>query len=143
MNFEANWETSGTSINNASKAFTKSAQKAIKNLKKHESSLNKKFKEHIDTNIRRSGIEADNLSDVFSVQITNDSVNFINTSPLITQRYEYGYYDGSKDTNEEYYEEYMIQTSPAYFIRPAIQESMNDVGHIILEEAKKDYIRNH
>lgn len=143
MSFEATWDISGTSINNASKAFTRSAQKAITHLKKYETSLNKQFKEHIDTNIRRSGIEADNLSDVFSIQIRDNNITFVNTSPLITQRYEYGYYSGSKDTNEEYYEEYMIQTSPAYFIRPAIQESMNDIGEILLKEARKEYSSNH
>lgn len=139
MSFNAEWNISGTSIDNASNKFTQSAQKAIKNLNKYQSLLNKKFKEHLDENIRRAGIEGDNLSDVFFMQIKNGNINFINTSPLITQRYEYGYYDGSNDTNEEYYEEYMIQTSPRYFIRPAIQESMNDIGHIVLEEAKKEY----
>ncbi len=90
----------------------------------------------------RSGIEADNFADVFFAQIKNGSINFVNTAPLVTQRYEYGYYDGSKDTNEEYYEEYMVQTSPKYFIRPAIQETLNDIGNIILEEAKKEYLNN-
>lgn len=143
MSFETSWEMSGTSISKASTAFTQSAQKAIKNLRKHESLINKNFKESITTNAMRSGIEADNLSDVFSVQIDNGNINFINTSPLITQRYEYGYYDGSNDTNEEYYEEYMIQTSPKYFIRPAIQQSMSNIGQLLLEEAKKEYNRNH
>ena len=45
-------------------------------------------------------------------------------------------------TNEEYYEEYMIQTSPRYFIRPAIQETLNDIGQILLDEAKKEYVKN-
>ena len=84
-------------------------------------------------------MDADNLSDVFLLQIDGNNINFVNTAPLVTQRYEYGYYNGSKDTNEEYYEEYMIQTSPKYFIRPAIEETMDIVGDIILEEAKKEY----
>ena len=43
---------------------------------------------------------------------------------------------------EEYYEEYMIQTSPRYFIRPAIQESMNEIGKLIIQEANNEYMKN-
>lgn len=144
MSFEANWDIKGVNFDSSAKAFIKSAQIASnpKNLKKYQSSLNKSFKEHLQDNMRRSGMEADNLADVFELRINSNGINFINTEPLITQRYEYGYYDGSKDTNEEYYEEYMIQTSPKYFIRPSIQESLNDVGRVMLEEAKKEYYHN-
>lgn len=143
MSFQANWETSGTDINTASTAFTKSVQSSIKNLKKHEDELNKIFKENIYSNMIRVGVDADNFSDVFELKIEDGNINFINTAPLVTQRYEYGYYDGSKDTTEEYYEEYMIQTSPKYFIRPSIEETLDDVGRIILNEAKKEYGNNH
>ena len=141
MSFEANWYASGISFDSSANAFIKSAKYATntKNLKKYESYLNKTFQDNISTNIRRSGIEADNIVDVFSLKIDGRGINFVNTEPLITQRYEYGYYDGSKDTNEEYYEEYMIQTSPRYYIRPAIQETLNDVGNVMLNEAKKEY----
>lgn len=139
MSFQVEWKTSGTTIDTASNAFIQSAEKAIINLKKHESTLNKIFKERISTNMRRSGVDADNFSEVFELHIGDHNINFVNTAPLVTQRYEYGYYDGSKDTNEEYYEEYMVQTSPRYFIRPAIQETLNEVGQIILEEAKRQY----
>lgn len=143
MSFQATWETSGTDINTANAAFTKSVQSSIKNLKKHEDELNKIFKENIYSNMIRVGVDADNFSDVFELKIEDGNINFINTAPLVTQRYEYGYYDGSKDTTEEYYEEYMIQTSPKYFIRPSIEETLDDVGRIILNEAKKEYGNNH
>lgn len=143
MSFNANWDISGTNINTAGQAFTKSAESAIKRLKKHESKLNQRFKEHLSINMQRSGMDADNFSDVFELHIGDGSVNFINTAPLITQRYEYGYYNGSNDTTEEYYEEYMIETSPRYFIRPAIQETLVDIGNIILDEAKREYENNH
>lgn len=139
MSFQTEWKISGTTINTASNSFIQSAEKAIINLKKHENTLNKIFKERISTNLIRSGVDADNFSDVFELYVHDHNITFINTAPLVTQRYEYGYYDGSKDTNEEYYEEYMIQTSPRYFIRPAIQETLNKVGQILLEEAKKEY----
>ena len=141
MSFQANWHISGTSFDSSSQAFIKSAQYAISStkLKEHEATFNKAFKEHINTNMRRAGIEADNFSNVFTLAVNGQNINFVNTEPLVTQRYEYGYYDGSKDTNEEYYEEYMIQTSPRYFIRPAIQETLNDIGRTILEDAKKEY----
>ena len=139
MSFEAKWEMSGTSLDKAGVNFVNSSTKAISNIKKHENKLNQLFKEHIDANMQRVGMNADNFSDVFSLQIDSNSISFINTEPLVTRRYEYGYYNGSNDTNEEYYEEYMIETSPRYFIRPAIQESLNDIGQFLLEEAKREY----
>lgn len=140
MTFYANWQISGTNFDSSIDAFIKSSEYAIssKNLKRHESRINKSFKEHIERYARISGMEADNISNVFNVKIDNN-INFVNTEPLVTQRYEYGYYDGTNDTNEEYYEEYMIQTSPKYFIRPAIQHTLNDIGRIIIEDAKREY----
>ena len=79
---------------------------------------------------------------MFFLKISNGNISCANTGPLVTQRYEYGYYLGSNDTNEEYYEEYMIQTSPRYFIRPAIQESMNEVKQLITQEMNKEYMYN-
>lgn len=142
MSYEARWDISGVNIDTASKAFVQSASRAISNLQNHEAEISRLFQYYINENAMKSGIEADNFGDVFAAHIHQGAINFINTDPLVTQRYEFGYYEGSKDTNEEYYEEYMIQTSPRYFIRPAIQETLNDVGNILLEEAKKEYIRN-
>ena len=36
----------------------------------------------------------------------------------------------------------MIQTSPRYFIRPAIQESMNEIAQLMIQEANKEYMNN-
>lgn len=141
MSYDASWDISGVKFDNATKKFLNSAKKATSNLKHHEAYLNKKFKENISTNMRRSGMDADNFQDVFELRISNHDITFVNTAPLITQRYEYGYYNGSNDTNEEYYEEYMIETSPRYFIRPAVQETLHDIGQIMLEDAKKEYMR--
>ena len=141
MSFEATWDISGTDINDASLAFIKSARKGMK-LKPYQTKINKLFQQHISENLLRAGMEADNFDDVFFARVNNGDIEFINTAPLITQRYEYGYYDDS-NTDEEYYEAYMVQTSPRYFIRPAISETLNDIGYIMLNEAKKDYIRNH
>lgn len=141
MNIDANWTVSGVGFDDASNAFIHSAEQATSKLKQYETILNKNFKEHISDNLRRSGMDSDSFADVFSLHISDNSINFINTEPLVTQRYEYGYYDEETyNANEEYYEEYMIQTSPRYFIRPAIQESLQDIGQIMLEEAKKEYM---
>ena len=145
MSFQASWQVSGTTLNDSSKALSKAIESVVsgQNLKKYESRLNHSFKEHIRDNLRRSGIDADNFDDVFLLKISNGNINFINTEPLVTQRYEYGYYDGSHDTNEEYYEEYMIQTSPRYFIRPSIQESLNEIGQLMIREVNDEYMKNH
>ena len=37
----------------------------------------------------------------------------------------------------------MIQTSPRYFIRPSVQETLNDVGRIMLNDAIQEYNNNH
>ena len=144
MSFYANWSISGVNFDSSADAFIKSAQHITnpKVLKKHEQYLNKRFKEHLDKNMMRAGMEADNLSDVFAMQINSKGINFVNTEPIVTQRYEYGYYEGSNDTNEEYYEEYILETSPRYFIRPAIQATLKDIGTILLQEAQKEYLQH-
>ena len=144
MNYNASWLVSGTKLEDSAVALTQAINSvtSTKALKKYESKLNKNFQENIRTNLRRSGLEADNFDDVFFLRISNGNINFLNTEPLITQRYEYGYYKGTNDTNEEYYEEYMIQTSPRYFIRPAIQESMNEIGQLIIQEVTNEYMNN-
>ena len=144
MNYNASWQVSGTKLEDSATALTKAVNSitSTKALKKYESKLNKSFQENIRANLRRSGLEADNFDDVFFLKISSGKISFINTDPLVTQRYEYGYYNGSNDTNEEYYEEYMIQTSPRYFIRPAIQESMNEIGQLIIQEANNEYMKN-
>lgn len=144
MSYQAKWTVSGTKLDNSADALRKAVQSvsSTKNLKKYENRLNKSFQDNIRTNLRRSGVEADNFDDVFFMRIANGQISFINTAPLVTQRYEYGYYNGSNDTNEEYYEEYMIQTSPRYFIRPAIQETLNEIGQLIIQETNDEYMKN-
>lgn len=153
MSYQAKWTISGTTLENSADALTK-ATKAVENsqiLKKHQAKLNKHFQENISTNLRRAGLDADNFDDVFFLKIANGSFSFVNTEPLITQRYEYGYYDehntknnNSNNTNseEDYYEEYLIETSPRYFIRPAIQESLNEIGNLITHEVTNEYMNN-
>lgn len=144
MSYNASWSVSGTKLEDSAAALSK-AVNAVTNtkaLQKYENRLNKNFKENIRANLRRSGLEADNFDDVFFLRISSGKISFINTEPLVTQRYEYGYYNGTNDTNEEYYEEYMIQTSPRYFIRPAIQESLNEIGQLMIQEANKEYMYN-
>ena len=143
MSYQASWSITGTKIKDSADALTKAVSSATSHsLKKYENRLNKNFQENIRTNLRRSGLDADNFDDIFFLRINNGNISFVNTEPLVTQRYEYGYYNGSKDTNEEYYEEYMIQTSPRYFIRPAIQESLNEVGQLIIKEVNDEYMKN-
>lgn len=144
MSYQAKWTVSGTKLDDSADALKKAVQSisSTKNLKKYENRLNKSFQDNIRTNLRRSGMEADNFDDVFFMRIANGQISFINTAPLVTQRYEYGYYNGSNDTNEEYYEEYMVQTSPRYFIRPAIQETLNEIGQLIIQETNDEYMKN-
>lgn len=143
MNTRAYWTVSGTKINDSADALIQASQAVTQGnaLKKYENILNKHFKENIRTNLRRSGMDADNFDDVFYMKINNGNITFVNTDPLVTQRYEYGYYLGDNDTNEEYYEEYMIQTSPRYFIRPSIQSSINEVGQLIVKEINDEYMK--
>ena len=139
MSIQANWIISGTNFDKSADSFVKSAKIAtnVNNLKKYEHFLNQQFKQHIIDNIYRSGIEGENLENAFALQISDGTINFVNTAPLITQRYEYGYYDNDDDYDES---DYIIETSPRYFIRPSIQESLNDIGNLMLNEAKKSYI---
>jgi len=144
MSNQVSWKVSGTKPNDSAAALTQAVKTVInaKYLKKYENKLNKNFQENIRTNLRRAGVDADNFDDVFFLRITNGSINFINTDPLVTQRYEYGYYDGTNDTDEEYYEEYMIETSPRYFIRPSIQESLNQISRLVITDINDKYMKN-
>lgn len=144
MSFQAKITVSGTRIEDSSDALKNAVKVATSssNLKRHESRLNKHFQENIRNHLRQSGVEADNFDDVLFLRISNGNINFVNTEPLVTQRYEYGYYDSQNYNDEEYYEEYMIQTSPRYFIRPAIQESLNEVGQIITNDVNNEYMKN-
>ena len=36
----------------------------------------------------------------------------------------------------------MIQTSPRYFIRPSIQQSLNEVGQLMIKEVNDEYMKN-
>ena len=140
MSSQAYWTVTGTKVEDSTDAFMKSVQHVTngKALKKYENKLNNLFKEHIQTNMRQAGIGDKNFDDLFYLTINHDSVIFTNTDPLITQRYEYGY-----SSNDEYNDEgYMIETSPRYFIRPAIQQTMQDVGQLIVKEANQTYMRN-
>ena len=102
--------------------------------------MNEKFKEHMQANMRQAGIGDKNFDELFYLTISHGNIIFTNTEPLITQRYEYGY---NNDNDDEYYDEgYMIETSPRYFIRPAIQQTMQDVGNLMIQEANKEYMRN-
>ena len=142
MSYKASWKVSGTKLDDSAAALVKATQSVTngKALKKYESRLNNHFQENIQKNMRRAGMEAD-FSDVFFLQIANNNITFVNTEPLITQRYEYGYYDSHDDGYEDYMEEYAIQTSPRYFIRPAIQESLNEIGNLMINEANEIYMR--
>lgn len=144
MSFDAKWTVSGTKLDDASDALTTSIKNITNGqaLKRYESRLNQSFKENIRKQMRLSGLDGMDFDEVFFLQISNGNINFINTDPLITQRYEYGYYLGSKDTNEEYYEEFMIETSPRYFIRPAIQETMQEIGQLMIQETNQEYMNN-
>ena len=144
MSFDANWKVSGTKLDDAASALTTSVKNVTngKALKRYESHLNQSLKENIRKQMRLSGIDGMNFDEVFFLKINGQSINFVNTDPLVTQRYEYGYYLGSKDTNEEYYEEFMVETSPRYFIRPAIQETMQEIGQLMIQEANNEYMNN-
>ena len=142
MSYKTSWNVSGTKLDDSAAALTKAVQSVTngKALKKYESRLNTHFQDNISKNMHRAGMEAD-FHDVFFLQIVSNNVTFVNTEPLITQRYEYGYYDSSDNEYEDYMEEYAIQTSPRYFIRPAIQESLNEIGELMVNETTEIYMR--
>ena len=48
---------------------------------------------------------------------------------------------GNKNDDEYYDEPYMVETSPRYFIRPAIEETLQEVGILINQELKEQYLQ--
>ena len=141
MSYQASWSFSGTTIDDSKNALIKVSERVndINTIKKYENQLNEKFQQHIQTHLRRSGLDSNSFDNTFFFKISNNHINFVNTQPLVTNRYEYGYYDSD---NVEEDEAYIMETSPRYFIRPAIQDTLNDISHIITEEANKAYMEN-
>jgi hypothetical protein len=145
MSVKTNWTATGVKLEDSIDSFMKSVQHVSNSqvLKKYENRLNKSFKENIRRNLRQAGIGDRQFDEVFFLKITNNGVVFTNTDPLITQRYEYGYYESNKTSSDEYYDDsYMIGTSPRYFIRPAMQKTMQEVGELLIQEANQYYMMN-
>lgn len=143
MSAKAKWTVSGTRVENSTESFMKAVQHVSnpKTLKKYENKLNKSFKANIRRNLQRAGIGDRNFDDVLFLKITNGGIVFTNTEPLATQRYEYGYIDSGKVGSEEIYaDDLLVGTSPRYFIRPAIQKTMKEVGEILIREANQEYM---
>lgn len=134
MTYKASWTISGTKLDDSAEALKRATNAALNtsNLKKYENELNQHFQDNIKNNLRRSGLNVDKFDNIFFLSIDDDIV-FTNTNPLITHKYEYGYYNNNDDT---------IQTSPKYFIRPSIQESMNEIGNLIIQKTNQEYMNN-
>ena len=94
MTIDAKLNISVIKFENSANAFITSAKIATNTstLKKYQNTLDKNFKQYIQENMFRAGMDADNLYEVFSVKVNGNGINFVNTEPLITQRYEYGYH---------------------------------------------------
>lgn len=139
MTFEANWVISGSSIESSSNAFMNAVNqiKDGKVLKKYENQLNQHFKQYVRENLRRSGLEDKNFENSLFLSISGGKITFTNSNPIITERYEYGYSDFD-DNNEDF--GYAFETSPRYFIRPAVEQSLNEIGNLLIEEANKEYM---
>jgi len=142
MSYQAKWIVSGTTLDDSANALIKATQPIQDGtfLKKYENRLNKHFQENIRKYLQLSGTEIEHFDDTLFLKIYNNSINFVNTAPLVTQRYEYGYYDNNPD--EEYDEGYIIQTSPRYFIRPAMQDSLNEIEELLVQEVNSNYMNN-
>lgn len=127
---------SGTDIIEAKDKFIKSTNVAINNLQSHQFELNQIFRNNITQNATRAGIDID-FFDSFQLKVKNNHINFINMEPLTTQRYEYGY--DTQEDDDESIDDVFIETGPRYFIRPAINDTLQYIGYILLNDAKKSY----
>lgn len=131
-------QISGNPVQNSAKSFTDSALKVVNasHLKQYKNLLNDNFQRYIFQYMRRSGMEnVDDLEKSFFFDITGNSLVFGNTQPLIANRYEYGWEDDD-DYNED---DYLIGTSPRYYIRPAIKRITDDIAEILLKDAYQEY----
>lgn len=139
MSFEAKWTISGSSFDDSSQAFIDAVNEVGdgKILKKYEKQLNKNFQEYLRENLRRAGLEDLNLEQSLFLSIVNGKIVYSNTNPIVTERYEYGFVDIDLDDDDL---GYYFESAPRYFIRPAIDQSLNEIGNLLLDEANRIYM---
>lgn len=140
MSIQCKLEISGTPVQSSIANFTNTVEKVIsaKYISKYKSTLNHNFQQYIRDNMYRSGMEnVQDLEKTFFVNIIGNSIVFGTTEPLIANKYEYGWEEGD-DYDED---NYLIGTSPRYYIRPAIDKIMAELGKRLSEDVYHDYMK--
>lgn len=138
MTIRCDLEVSGTSIENSFKTFSDSVTRIANGnyIRKYQNTLNNSFQQHIRDNMNRSGMEnVEDLEKTFFVNIEGNNIIFGTNEPLMANRYEYGWEDDD-DYNED---NYLISTSPRYYIRPAINQMAQELGAILANDIYRDY----
>lgn len=129
---------SGTPVTTSIANFTNAIENVINSgyMKRYENMLNNNFRQYIRNNMYRAGMEdVQDLEKTFFVNIANNTIIFGTTEPLIANRYEYGWEDDD-DYDED---EYLMSTSPRYYIRPAINKIFDELKAQITQDIYRDY----
>ena len=138
MSIVCKLQVSGTPIQTSVGNFTNAIEEVIssKHISKYQNMLNHDFQQYIRNNMYRSGMEnVQDLEKTFFVNIVGNSIVFGTTEPLIANKYEYGW-----EEDDDYDEDnYLMSTSPRYYIRPAINKIMNDLGERLSQDIYHDY----
>ena len=74
---------------------------------------------------------------MFFINIVGNSIIFGNTNPVVANRYEYGWSDDDDYSSNDY----LMNTSPRYYIRPAIEQVAEELGTILIQDMYKEYDR--
>lgn len=142
MTIECNLQVSGTPIEDSAKAFTQSIKKIAdaRYIKQYKTLLNNNFQQYIRNNMHRVGMEdVEDLEKEFYVNIVGNSIIFGNTNPIVANRYEYGWDDDEDSDNDYSDDDYLMSTSPRYYIRPAIEQVAQELGTVLLQDLYKEY----
>ena len=120
------------------KSFEKNLNKAISpaRLKKNKTNWNKRFQSYIKKNAQRAGIYETDFEKIFNITMVGDKIVISNTDPIVVNRYEYGWED---DIEDEANGEYATVFTPRYFVRPALEQLIED----ILQEVERDVYSNY
>lgn len=140
MTVQCKLEVSGTPIESSARAFTQSIDKVanIRHIKRYKTLLNHNFQQYIRENMYRVGMEnVDDLEKEFFINIVGNSIIFGNTNPVVANRYEYGWSDDDDYSSNDY----LMNTSPRYYIRPAIEQVAEELGTILIQDMYKEYDR--
>lgn len=120
----------GVPVDDSFGRLKKAIQQAVSldKLSKYQSILEPKLYNYLKSGAERGDVPID-VEDVFSLDIIDNTLTIVNSDPLISELYEYGYDDDDVDEI----------IAPRYYIRPAVKKLSDDLLELLRKEVVDEY----